>query len=97
LSSVPQYRNPDAREMATAERREFCRKAKADRLAFEAAELLRGGKAVESAALIEEGAAIVGRDRLASSFRHYAVNKFRVDLKHVDNVLAAIAGEAVAA
>ena len=73
--------------MTPAERHEFCRKARADRSAFEAAEHLADQQPDAAARLAREAVALVGPDRLAFWLRHYATMKFNVDGAVVDAFL----------
>lgn len=77
--------------MTQPERRHFCQKAKADRLAFSAAELLRDGDAVKAATIAEQGIAIIGPEHFTYWLRHYAVNNLGVDRKFVDRFCEGVA------
>lgn len=82
--------------MTGAERGQFIRKAKADRLAFEAAELLSLGKTSEAAKLADEGMTLAGREQLATWLHHYATTRFKVAGNTVDGFIGAIQPGSVA-
>ena len=63
--------DPPAREA-------FVRKAKADRFAWAAAELLANGKHADAGAIALQGIALIGEDHFASSCRRYATSVFKV-------------------
>ena len=63
--------DPPAREA-------FVRKAKADRFAWAAAELLANGKHVDAGAIALQGIALIGQDHFASSCKRYATSVFKV-------------------
>jgi hypothetical protein len=63
--------DPPAREA-------FVRKAKADRFAWAAAELLANGKHAEAGAIALQGIALIGEDHFTSSCQRYATSVFKV-------------------
>ena len=63
--------DPPAREA-------FVRKAKADRFAWEAAELLATGKHADASDKALLGIALIGQDHFASSCNRYATSVFKV-------------------
>jgi len=65
--------DPPAREA-------FVRKAKADRFAWEAAELLAGGKHADASDVALKGIALIGQEHFASSCKRYATSVFQVSL-----------------
>ena len=74
--------------MPPSERRDLMRRAKADRLAFEAAGLLAKGEPARAAPLAREAIALVGPERAAWWLRHYATAKFKVAGSVVEDFLA---------
>jgi hypothetical protein len=63
--------DPPAREA-------FVRKAKADRFAWTAAELLANGKHDDASAIALQGIALIGQDHFVSSCTRYATSVFKV-------------------
>ena len=63
--------DPPAREA-------FVRKAKADRFAWAAAELLANGKHADAGAIVLQGIALIGEDHFKSSCQRYATSVFKV-------------------
>lgn len=63
--------DPPAREA-------FVRKAKADRFAWTAAELLAGGKHADATGIALQGIALVGEEHFTSSCQRYATSVFKV-------------------
>jgi hypothetical protein len=63
--------DPPAREA-------FVRKAKADRFAWAAAELLANGKHADAGAIALQGIALIGQDHFSSSCKRYATSVFKV-------------------
>jgi hypothetical protein len=63
--------DPPAREA-------FVRKAKADRFAWTAAELLANGKDADAGAIALQGIALIGVDHFTSSCQRYATSVFKV-------------------
>ena len=76
--------------MTSAERREFARKAKADRLVFEAAGLLARSEPDRAASLVRDAIALVGPERVAFWLRHYARAKFKVAGSVVEEFLRSV-------
>ena len=62
----------------SAGREMFSRKAKADRFAWEAAELLAKGKHADASTLALQGIALIGQEHFASSCKRYAISLFQV-------------------
>ena len=77
-------------KMNDLERRQFVQKAKADRLAFEAAELLSNGETGKAATLAGECMTIAGREQLAMWLRHYATTRFKIASRTVDEFLGGV-------
>jgi hypothetical protein len=63
-----------------AAREAFVRKAKADRFAWEAAELLANGKHADANDIALQGIALVGQEHFTSSCNRYATSVFQVPL-----------------
>jgi hypothetical protein len=63
--------DPPAREA-------FVRKAKADRFAWAAAELLANGKHADASDIVLQGIALIGQDHFTSSCKRYATSVFQV-------------------
>ena len=63
--------DPPAREA-------FVRKAKADRFAWNAAELLANGKHADASDIALQGIALIGQEHFASSCKRYATSVFQV-------------------
>jgi hypothetical protein len=59
-------------------REAFVRKAKADRFAWSAAELLSKGKSADASETAKQGIALIGEENFASSCRRYATSVFQV-------------------
>ena len=59
-------------------REAFVRKAKADRFAWEAAELLANGKHADASEIALQGIALIGQHDFTSSCNRYATSVFRV-------------------
>ena len=77
----PQFRPV---KMNDSDRGQFIRKAKADRLAFEAAELLSRGETDRAATLASECRTLAGAEQSAHWVRHYATTRFKVTTLAVD-------------
>ncbi|HEY2414160.1 MAG TPA: hypothetical protein VGI40_18085 [Pirellulaceae bacterium] len=73
--------------LSPAERREFCRKAKADRCVFEAAEMLAENQPDTALNNLRDAISLVGPERSFLWLRHYAVTKFGVAGSAVDALL----------
>jgi hypothetical protein len=63
--------DPPAREA-------FVRKAKADRFAWAAAELLANGKHADASDIALQGIALIGQEHFTSSCKRYATSVFQV-------------------
>ena len=59
-------------------RQAFVRKAKADRFAWTAAELLASGKHADANDVALQGIALIGQDHFTSSCKRYATSVFQV-------------------
>ena len=80
----PQFRPV---KMTESQRGQFIQKAKADRLAFEAAELLSRGETERAATLASECRSLAGQEQSAHWVRHYATTRFKVTTVAVDAFL----------
>jgi hypothetical protein len=72
------------------QRREFVQRAKADRLAFDAAQLLSVGETDKAATAAGEGVTAAGREYLELWLRHYATTKFKIATRAVDEFLGSV-------
>jgi hypothetical protein len=77
-------------KMNDVERRQFVQKAKADRLAFDAAQLLSRGETSEATTLAGECMMIAGREQGALWLRHYATTRFKIANRAVDDFLGGV-------
>jgi hypothetical protein len=77
--------------MNDLQRRQFVQKAKADRLAFDAARLLTVGETGSAATVAGEGITIAGREYLVLWLRHYATTRFKIASSTVDEFLVGVA------
>jgi hypothetical protein len=68
-------------------REAFVRKAKADRFAWEAAELLAKGKHADASAIALQGIALIGQEHFTSSCKRYATSLFQVPLQAASEFL----------
>jgi hypothetical protein len=82
--------------MNDLERSQFVQRAKVDRLAFEAAELLSNGETDKAAALAGQCVKISGREQLALWLRHYATTRFKIANTTVDEFLVGVPSADVA-
>jgi hypothetical protein len=73
--------------MSDVQRRQFVQKAKADRLAFDAAQLLSRGETDKAATLAGQCITIAGREQWAQWLRHYATTSFKIASRTVDEFL----------
>ncbi len=76
--------------MSDQQRHQFVKKAKADRLAFDAAEQLSLGETDKATTLASECMTIAGRELLAQWLRHYATTRFKVASRTVDEFLGGV-------
>ena len=76
--------------MNDTQRRLFVQKAKADRLAFDAAQFLSLGETDKAATLAGQCTTLVGSEEAARSLRHYAKTRFKIASGIVDEFLARI-------
>ena len=75
--------DPPAREA-------FVRKAKADRFAWEAAELLASGKHADASGIALQGIALIGHEHFTSSCKRYATSIFQVPLNAATEFLKGV-------
>jgi hypothetical protein len=73
--------------MNPQERRQLVQKAKADRLAYEAAEFLSHGDTAKAATLAGESRALAGPEQTDHWLRRYAIAKFHLTKGAVDRFL----------
>ena len=76
--------------MNEQQRGQFVQKAKIDRMAYEAAELLSLGEPSKAATLIGDGFTPASKDHFTTWFRHYATTRFKVAGTAVDKFLIGI-------
>jgi len=76
--------------MNDTKRREFVQKAKADRMAFDAAQLLSRGDSVSAATVAGQHLTVAGREQFVHWLRHYATTRFKVASRTVDEFLRSI-------
>jgi len=76
--------------MNDQERRQLVSKAKIDRLAFEAAQLLSKGETGKATTLAGEGMTIAGREQFDHWLRHYATARFKITGRAVDEFLRCV-------
>jgi len=75
--------DPPAREA-------FVRKAKADRFAWTAAELLANGKHADASDKALQGIALIGQEHFTSSCKRYATSVFQVPPSTADEFLKGV-------
>jgi hypothetical protein len=73
--------------MNDTQRRQFVQKAKADNLAFNAAQLLSRGETGKAATLASDSITLAGREQFSQWLRHYAVTRFKTATAVVDAFL----------
>jgi hypothetical protein len=71
-------------------REAFVRKAKADRFAWEAAELLANGKHADASDIALQGIALIGQEHFTSSCNRYATSVFKVPLYAANEFLKGV-------
>jgi hypothetical protein len=76
--------------MNDLQRRQFVQKAKGDRLAFDAAQLLSRGETNKAQTLAGECMTIVSREQFALWLSHYATTRFNVASGTVNEFLGSI-------
>jgi len=76
--------------MNAQERRQLVQKAKADRLAFEAAESLSHGDTAKAATLAGECRTLAGQEQSEHWLRRYATAKFQLTHGAVDKFLGSM-------
>jgi hypothetical protein len=79
-----------AMNMNEAQRRQFVQKAKADRLAFDAAQHLAQGETGKARILADACITLAGGEHLAHWLRHYATKRFQITGNAVDDFLGAM-------
>jgi len=82
--------------MNDVERRQFVQKAKADRLAFDAAQFLSNGEAGKAATLAGECMTIAGREQMVLWLSHYATTRFKIASRTVNEFLVGVPSADVA-
>jgi hypothetical protein len=82
--------------MNAEQRRQFVQKARADRLAFDAAQLLAQGETDQASALAGECMTIAGHEQMALWLRHYATTRFKIVGRAVDEFLGGVPAPNVA-
>ena len=82
--------------MNDLQRRELVQKAKADRLAFESAQLLSLGESSKAETLAGECMTIASREHFELWLRHYATTRFNVARGTVNDFLGSITPAIVA-
>jgi len=80
----PQFRPAT---LNATERKQLVRKAKADRMAFDAADMLSRGQTTQATTLAGECLTLAGKEQLTLWLRHYAVTKFKMARGAVDEFL----------
>jgi len=83
-------------KMNDQERSQFVQKAKLDRIAYEAAQLLSQGETDKATTVYGQGNASAGKEQLQTWLRHYATTRFKVASREVDSFLNAIPAANVA-
>jgi hypothetical protein len=73
--------------MNDTERRQFVQKAKADSLAYDAAQLLSRGETSQAATLAGKCITLAGREQFTLWLRHYAITRFKIASPTVDAFL----------
>ena len=76
--------------MNNFERRQFVQKAKADSLAYDAAQLLSLGEASKAVTLAGECMALAGPEQFTRWLRHYATTRFKIPCGTVDDFLGTV-------
>ena len=76
--------------MNSQERRQLVQKAKADRLAFEAAEFLSRGDTATATTLAGESRTLAGQEQSEHWLRRYATAKFKMTNGAVDQFLGSM-------
>ena len=89
----PQIRPPI---LNAQERSQLVQKAKADRLAFDTAELLSRGETGKAATLAAQCATLASQEEFAVLLRRYATAKFKIARKTVDDFLGDMPAAGVA-
>jgi hypothetical protein len=76
--------------MNETERRQFVRKAKADSLAYDAAQSLSRGETSQATTLASQCMTLAGKEQFASWLRHYATTRFKISSLIVDEFLGSV-------
>jgi hypothetical protein len=74
-------------KMSDVQRHQFVQKAKADRLAFDAAQFLSQGETDKATTLAGQCITIAGREQWTQWLRHYAITSFKIASRTVDEFL----------
>jgi hypothetical protein len=74
-------------KMNDQQRSQFVQKAKLDRIAYEAAQLLSLGEISKATTLVDEGSTSAGKEQLKLWLRHYATTRFKIAGSTVDAFL----------
>jgi hypothetical protein len=72
------------------QRRDFVRKAKADSLAYESAQLLSKGETSEAASLAGQCMSLAGPEQFTLWLRHYATTRFKLPTLTVEKFLSSM-------
>jgi hypothetical protein len=76
--------------MTDLERRQFVRKAKADSLAYESAQLLSKGDTSQAATLAGQCMSLAGPEQFTLWLRHYATTRFKMASPTVDAFIGSV-------
>ena len=76
--------------MNDLERRQFVRKAKADALAYDAAQLLSKGETGQAATLAGQCMSLAGPEQFTLWLRHYATTRFKISSPAVDAFIGSV-------
>jgi len=76
--------------MNDLERRQFVQKAKADALAYGAAQLLSRGETANAATLAGQCITLAGNEQFTLWLRHYAITRFKIAGPTVDAFLSSM-------
>ena len=71
-------------KMNDQQRSQFVQKAKLDRIAYEAAQLLSLGEISKATTLVDEGSTSADKEQLKLWLRHYATTRFNIASSKVD-------------
>jgi hypothetical protein len=91
------YESPiRATAMTDLQRRALVQKAKADRLAFDTAQLLSLGESSKAVSLAGESMTVASREHFELWLRHYATTRFNVARGTVNDFLTSLSPAVVA-